>query len=321
MEYIVFVGVTMMKKTEEQLNKDLTSKISGLEKMIESIKDLSVDSDCRIEMSRNIATALRSILYGDKNNNYRNLIERCGLDNRLLFPCYDAMMGALNLLPSYNLLTFSIKNNEIFTIINENIEKTNGHWNHYLTFDSWLNEIVIDTKTKNIEPISRLLLIKIVADTQGAHVDDQIETHLYEMSQIDMMPIHIEGDNVPTMDLEVKANSIFAETIIAIAKELIVSFHEFSKTNIKMYSINELQGAIQVYKCSDSKYKLYKYSLTDSRIGTKSYNANCYYECDIYGGILHNYEIKCPHKKFVACIMDANKLINSSFICKSLYGK
>ncbi len=306
-----------MQKTKEQLRKDLENKILGIELMVKSAKECPLESDERIEMSRNIANSLRSILYGDAKNNYYNLIKRCGLDDKLLFPCYD-IKNSFNLFANYNLLSFQIKNKDVSVIINDDVYRDKVFYSFYLTFDSWLNEIIIDTKTKNIEPISRILLIKIISDTQGAHVDNEVENHVYEMSKTDLLPIHVE-DGVPEpVDLEAKASSIIAETIIAIAEELLISFRKFNNTKISLFSIEKYQGAIHFFPCSDRRFRLYKFSIVHEN--SKTYNSNSHFECSIYCNTAHSYHIKTSHMNYYSCILDAKKIAEGELLGKSLYG-
>lgn len=306
-----------MLKTKEQLRKDLENKILGIERMVKSAKECPLESDIRIEMSRNIANSLRSILYGDSNNKNLNLFERCGLDDKLLFPCYD-INASVNLVPNYNLLSFQIKNKDVSVIINDDVYKDGVVYYFYLTLDSWLNEIVIDTKTKNIEPISRLFLIKIISDTQGAHVDNDLDEHIYEMSKTYLLPVCVENGVSQPVNLEVKASSIFAETIIAIAEELLISFRKFNNTQISLFSIEKYWGTIHLFPCSNKRFRQYKFSIVYEN--TKTYNSNSYFECSIYCNIAHSYHIKTSQMNFYSCILDAKKIAEGELLGKSLYG-
>ena len=100
---------------------------------------------------------------------------------------------------------------------------------------------VIDTKLPSVEPISRFLAIKIVSDKEGAHVDNEIEHHLFEMCQNSILPIRVDGFLENT---EIKAKSIFCETIISIAKELAFAYDNYQNNRIELIGPSKKNGVI-----------------------------------------------------------------------------
>ena len=201
------------KKTREQLKKDLDQKLKGIRNLLTLALASDLESDERVEYSNSIATSLRAILFGDKSNNYKSLIHRVEVDKKLLFPIYD-VLACIKLLPTYNLLQFSIHGSDIKVEISASIFKTGGFWGTYVTFDSWLNEIVIDTKMQGVEPLSRLLIIKIISDTIGAHVDDSIEEHIFNMNKYKLLPVVIKDGVEIEKDSEEATRSIMCETVL-----------------------------------------------------------------------------------------------------------
>lgn len=302
------------QKTKQQLIQDLQSKIKGLKVLITTVTNLEYESEERIEISRTIATSLRAILSSDSSG--KNLIVKCGLDTKLLFPLYGYY--SINLIPTYQLLTSTIKNNDVFVSTSDEVGKENVVWNTYLTFSSWVNEIVIDTKLPNVEPISRFLAIKIVSDKEGAHVDNKIEYHLFEMCQNSILPIRVDGFLENT---EIKAKSIFCETIISIAKELVFAYDNYQNNRIELIGPSKKNGVIQVFSANNPKFKLYKFETTSKEHEERSYNSNSFYECKIYQKTANVYHIKQGSMKYSSIILSAEDLLNGEFLGTYLYGK
>ena len=310
----VLVYTLIMKKTKEQLIQDLQSKIKGLKILISTITNLEFESEERIEISRAIATNLRAVLSAGDDG--KNLVEKCGLGAKLLFPLYGYY--SLNLVPTYQLLMCTISNNNIFVSTSDDIGKENVVWKTYLTFSSWLNEVVIDTKLPNVEPISRFLAIKIISDKEGAHVDDKVEQHLFEMCQSSVLPVRVDGF---LENKEIKAKSIFCETIVSIAKEFVFSYENYQNNRIELIGPSKFNGVIQVYTANNTKFNLYKFGTTSKEYEEHSYNSNSYYECKIYQKTANVYQIKQGTMKYSSIILNENDLIAGDFLGTFLYGK
>jgi len=304
----------LRQKTRQQLIQDLQSKIKGLKILTETITNLELESEERIEISRAIATELRAVLSAGADG--KCLVEKCGLNTKLIFPMYGYY--SLNLIPTYQLLMCTIRNNNVFVSTSEDVGKENVVWRTYLTFSSWLNEIVIDTKLPNVEPISRFLAIKIISDKEGAHVDNEIEQHLFEMCQNSVLPVRIKGS---LEDKEIKAKSIFCETIVSIAKELIFSYENYQNNRVELIGPSEKNGVIQVYLAKNAKFKLYKFGTTSKEYKEHSYNSNSYYECKIYQKIANVYQIKQGTMKYSSIILDDKDLLDGDCVGTFLYGK
>lgn len=313
-------------KTKSQLKQDLDSKIIGLQILLETAFKKDEESAERIELSNMIAANLRAILCGDRNNGYKSLVERADYHKRLLFPLYDSM-ACLSIIPTYNLLGFIINSNDGASVFaNENVFRNDkGHWGIYLTFETWLNEIVVDTKLKEIEPLTRYDLIKITADTMGAHVDNEIERHIYEMSKHDLLPVVISNGKEVERNLEVKAKTILCETILAIAQELVISFERYKNSSIDIIGPSKHNIRLQKFLFNSSSKK------EPIKIGTApvnepclshTYNSNSFYECEIYEKICSNYQIKTSKNSFVSIVVDyLDVLSNGDYVENSIYGK
>ena len=302
------------QKTKQQLIQDMQSKIKGLKILLSTILTLDFESEERIEISRTIATNLRAVLSVGKDG--KNLIAKCGLDNKMLFPMYGHY--SLNLVPTYQLLKCTFRNNNLYVSPFDDIGKENVIWNVYLTPSSWLNEIVIDTKLPNVEPISRFLAIKIVSDKEGAHVDDEIEQHLFEMCNANVLPVRVDGC---VENQEIKAKSIFCETIIAIAKELVFAYDNYQNNRIELIGPSKFNGVIQVYSSKNKRFKLYKFGIVSKEYEEHSCNSNSYYECKIYQKTANIYQIKQGPMKYSSVILKDDDLLNGDFVGSFLYGK
>ena len=311
-----------MKKNIDRLKKELSQKVKGIKSILSQALVCELESDERIEFSNVIASSLRAILYGDRQNNFKSLVHRVGYDKRLLFPLYNYEAYA-NVIPTYNLLQFSINTAGIKVNILDELFKTGGMWETYLTFDSWLNEVVIDTKLKDVEPLSRLLVVKIVADTMGAHVDDNIERHIFEMSMHDLLPIVVVNGNVVSRDLEAKAKSIFCETILAIAKELVDAYEIWAGVSTKNMGPSNKKVIVQKYFTTNSKsnFESVKYDIIsrNAPFQMNSYNSNSYYECELFTREVPKIEASRNGRRYVIILIDYKDVLEGEFLGKSLY--
>jgi len=308
------------KKTKEQLKKELEQKIKGIERLLKLSLDCELESDERVEFSNSIATSLRAILFGDSNNDHKSLIHRVDLGKKLLFPIYDSMM-CMNLLPTYNLLQFSIHDTDVKAEISDSLFKTGDFLGAYVSFDSWLNEIVIDTKLPDVEPLSRLLVIKIISDTIGAHVDNNIEEHIFNMNKHKLLPVVVKDGVEIEKNTEIATKSIMCETILAIAKELVDSYGIFLGVHPKMIGQSSVEIRVQKYLCSNPKFELIKfgYFRADVPFPVNMYNSNSFFECDIYSYIAPLYYLVFNRCRFEFVIADYKEVLKGKYLGKSLY--
>lgn len=307
-------------KTQDQLKKELSSKINGIKTILTQAINCELESDERFELSNMIASSLRAVLYGDSSNKNLSLIQRVGYEKRLLFPLYDPN-ACLNVIPTYNLLQFSINNDGAKVNISDDLFKTGGMWGMYLTYESWLNEVVIDTKLQDVEPLSRLLIVKCVADTSGAHVDDNIEEHIFEMSKHDLLPVVVNNGVEVPRDLEVKAKSIFCETILAIAKELVDSYEMWLGISPKIIGPSGIIVRVQKYATIKNKYQIMKYGTVEKNCPyqVNTYNSNSFYECDIYAKEASLFEVVRNRRRFEIRKVDYKNILEGDYLGKSIY--
>lgn len=310
------------KKTLEQLKKDLSLKIKGINNLLEQALKYDLESDDRLEFSNMIASSLRAVLYGDATNKHLSLIQRVGYDKKLLFPLYDHN-ACLNLYPTYNLLQFSISSNGSEVDLSEDLFKTGGMWGIYLTYDSWLNEVVIDTKLQDVEPLSRLMVVKNIADTTGSHVDDNVERHIYEMSKHDLLPIVVVDGAEKPRDLEAKAKSIFCETVLGIAKELIDAYETWLGICPRIIGPSGIIVRVQKYPTVKNVYESLKYGTVEKNapFQVNTYNSNMYYECDVFSKEAPLFEVTKNRRRFQIIKVDYEDILNGENLGKSIYPK
>ena len=309
-----------VKKTIDQLKKELSQKVKGIETILSQALKCELESDERIECSNIIASSLRAVLWGDRHNGFKSLVERVGLDRKLLFPIYS-YASWMNIMPTYNLLQFSISEaGTKVSIINE-VFKTGGMWSIYLTFDSWLNEVVIDTKLKDVEPLSRLSIVKIIADTAGAHVDDNVEKHVFEMSKHDLLPVVVkDGIEIPR-NLEVKTQSIFCETLLAIAKELVDSYETWTRLSSRIIGPSDKVVRLQRYLNGKTTNVSLKYCVLEKNLPFEinAYNSNAFFECDVFSKEVSRFEAARNNWRFGFIKIDYKEIIKGEFLGKSIY--
>lgn len=308
-----------IEKTKEQLKQDLFNKVKGIRMLLDNIDQLSLETEERFEMAKLVATSLRSIFIRDKENKFKNLIERTGFDQKLLFPINAHSL--LNLYANYPFLSFKIIDNKTMVEISDDVDKKGVVWNCYITFSSWLNEIVIDTKCPDISLISRYLLVRIVSDKEGAHVDDTIDEDLSKMMKCDVVPVFIEGIEKDEARKELEAKSVFYETIIAIAKEFVYVFEEFQNSKISLIGPSRFCGVIQVFKYKNDKFKLHRFGTISRDFEENVYNSSRFHKCEVFKKIANNYEIKQGKMKYTSIILNEDDLLNGEYMGTYIYGE
>ena len=74
--------------------------------------------------------------------------------------------------------------------------------------------------------MTRLDVIKILADKMGAHVDCDIHPFMELIETSNVMPLKVVvNDNNGERECEVNCSNLLSETVYSIAKELIYSFN------------------------------------------------------------------------------------------------
>lgn len=204
-----------------------------------------IESEKRMAIAIDIAVHLRAI-FGSSNGG--TLISKTGYDKEVIFPFYNAM-EPLNLLPTYLLVASRIKDGHA-TFISEVYMKKERVPVVYLSYDSWINEVVVNYKIKDYEPLSRLKVIKILADNLGAHVDSKIDEYIDIIHKSNIMPAKmiVEG-----LECTVNCENLLTETTISIAKELIFAYEYYFKCKLKRIGVETKAHFYKVkYKDSNS---------------------------------------------------------------------
>lgn len=285
-----------MKYNKADLIKTFHSKIQYLERQVLDAEQCELTSNMRDEFANNIAVILRTLLCFSSNE--KSLCARCGYNDVLLFPFRDPV-AAMNLLPQYDLVKMRVGSKDDITQqatfeVDCDIDENAVYYN-YLNFRSWMKEIVIDFKTKDCEPISREKIIHIVADRMGAHMDSNIDPYLYKIANDNIMPIGVvvEGKTV-----EFFCKNLFTETIIAIAKELIISVKQINRFELKQRKRAQHILYMQSYSLGN------KYIVCTKAINP--YNANNHFECQTYKVDLFTRIIIYGNRKYDINIIDCD---------------
>lgn len=281
-----------MKKTMTELINSYNSKINYLKHELSILDSMEINSQLRMEYANNIAVTLRSLLCFKSGT--ESLCKRCGMSSRLFFP-YNSPMEAQNILPSYILVGMRINENKatFYSIADDYTDK--GLYYDYLTYQSWLNEVVIDFKSDDCDPISRKELIEIVADKEGAHVDNDYHPHLLKIARENVMPVIIE---TASGFVEMIGSNLFSESILSIAKELIVADSITKNFILKQRKKSKKKFYIQEFPKGN------KYIVLNTSVPINPYNSNHYFECKLYESTAYDYEVILNNRRYYITMID-----------------
>lgn len=278
-----------MKKSKEELRKELDNKVLFLERQINDAKNEPFESDLRIEFCYAIATTLRSIVC--YNQNEPSLVARCGLRDNILFQL-ENNLTAMDELPSYPLIAYSIiKGKEIYALPLDSITNINRVSEVLISFKAWLQEIVIDPKIPKVFPLARYEVIKILADHNGAHVDSEDDERFIELSLIDSFPIRIQGES---KDRRIQAITVLTETIISIASEFVFSYKYLIQNKLSALGTSKYDCYIQSF--NEKSIKII--TCMKGLVFNYQYNTNKCFQCITTKKNLSYYEIKFRDRKF-----------------------
>ena len=160
-----------MKQSVIELRKTFRTKIAKIEKFLKLADGEELLSDERREMLASVAVELRALFCysgGDP------LIKTAGMTEELIFPLYDTN-EPFSVLSEFMLVKQNEFVNDICTFKAHTKIPLDGTRlsKYWLSYKSWINEIVVDFKHEGYPPKSRADIIKIVADKTGAHVDPE----------------------------------------------------------------------------------------------------------------------------------------------------
>ena len=259
-----------MRYAEKILKDKFNTKIIALEKHLKNVCQEPPQSSLRIELAAEIAVILRNLFCYSGG---RPLVITAKLDKELLFPFYDHRT-ALNELSDIILVTNRIQGNRCIFESSLPFEldgtKVPATW---LTYQSWINHIVVDLKMAGYPPLTRENVIKILADKYGAHTDETIDPFLASVKISYGTRFNMAIANV---DCEVDFSNLLSETVLSIAKEVIFSYEYHPKLGRCGHEHNRL---LRVFDYSFDKYKRYKFMVCTPAVN--QYSTNKLYNCQI----------------------------------------
>ena len=297
-----------MKKAIQELKNEFNAKIDYLRYQLINIEKQALNSESRRQIACSIAVILRALICHDRDD---SLCKRCNYDNYFYFQLYD-IWNTLNILPDYELVSITIKDNKAIFDHKKDIVRTEEVCTKWLKFHSWLNEVIIDYKIEDIPPLSRLNVIKLIADKIGAHVDSDVDPRFEILKKSLIMPITIKI-NKGNEEIEVEANceNLYIETIISIAQELIYAFDYTRKFYPVLIGQSKMILYIQKYNKNQPINTNInniptKYFICDKEKSKEinCYNSNKHYQCETIKQDLNEYQIKFRDKYFNVLIIE-----------------
>lgn len=227
-----------MKKDMAILNQKLESIVVYIEDHLKQAREFELTNPLRTEYAIDLAVKLR-VLLNDENANisllrllkikddfrFQALVEENALINAPSNMCYSSLLTSL-----------CITNGGLYCKSNE-YQPTEDL---LLTFDTWWNEIVIDSKSAQLSQISRRDIVLTLADKEGgAHVDSNYDEAYYQAVKTKGIVLITPKGEERTIQ-----NDTYAEAMLYIAKEFLNAYYIHKR--LKPYK----------YRKESSKYKI-----------------------------------------------------------------
>ena len=272
-----------MKRSELELRKTFKRKVDAIEKYLEMVSQEEPLSELRQELGVQIAVNLRSLFC---HSSCEPLITSAHLENYLIFPLYDRLTP-FNELRDFLLVGNQCKEQQC-TFKSETAYRLDGTQvpSTWLSYQSWINQIVIDIKAEDYPPVSRLEIIKILADKEGAHVDPKIHPFVRLIESNNVMPLKIM---IEDKECEADCSNLLCESVITMAKEVVFSYKYLNKPPVMWPRKSEQGFMLRVFDFSDEKFKRYKYSICKDCINL--YDTNRNWPCRISSYPISSYDL------------------------------
>lgn len=271
-----------MKWTTKELRKEYKTKVGSLSNYLELVNRYDVATDERADLLSNIAVVLRALFCKDRTG--IPLIESSGYANTMIFPLRNTL-EPYNILKESLLVGFFIEGKKCSFMCGDYPFSATKVPSAYLTFNNWLNEVVIDFKREGYPPITREQVIKLIADRRGAHFDVKIDpyTTLLKTEGIASMGgIVIDG-----IECSAGCVNLLSETVMSIAQETIFAYNYLREPVIS--ARGDTKFILNFFDYSDSGNKKFKFSVCSPAI--HAYNTNDTYKCNISQYPLHGYSL------------------------------
>lgn len=288
-----------MKRSELELRKTFKRKVTVIEKYLDMVCQEEPLSELRQEISSQIAVNLRALFC---KSSCEPLISSARMESYLIFPLYNSLTP-FNELGDFLLVSNQFKEQKC-TFKSETDFRLDGTQvpSIWLSYKSWINQIVIDIKAADYAPLTRLEIIKIMADREGAHVDPRIHPFVNLIESKNVMPFRVMiGDN----ECEADCSNLLCETIITMAKEVTFSYKYLNKPPI-MWPRKLDQGfMLRVFDYSDEKNNRYKFAVCAD--GPNLYDTNSKWPCKISSHPISSYELLFKNAIFPVDIIQIEK--------------
>lgn len=198
------------------------AKINKIESFLTLADKAGLQTEERREFLASVAVELRLLFCysgGDP------LIKIAGMTEELIFPLYDTN-EPFSVLSEFMLVQQNEFENDRCTFKAHTKIPLDGTQlsKYWLSYKSWINEIVVDFKHEGYPPKSRADIIKIVVDKTGAHVDPEGHQFLDLMDPNNngWLVVSLYGENWKRFDVD--CGNLLMETIYSIAKEAVFSY-------------------------------------------------------------------------------------------------
>ena len=213
------VSVLDNKKSQVDLMSTFDDQISYLELLVKESQDVNTEERIRNQKCNSISVVLRNLLIDTSRQ--ESLATVLNIKEFLYFKYRVFILSGKNNLSPESLLTgIKIENDKIhfFPILNHPS-------NTYISFDDWLNEIVIDDKDPTDNLVSRLEIISAIADKIAAHTDREYDKKMHKIGIVKRLNIEYNINGV----MKKSENNIFYQALITIAYELIEAYAIYKK--------------------------------------------------------------------------------------------
>lgn len=264
-----------MRRNVEELKRTFDNKITIMEELLSLALKEELLSFKRKEYLVLVAVELRTLFC---HSGGEPLITTAQLEKDMIFPLHN-MLSPFNELNELLLVgSYCDKRKCTFqTAISLDGTSVASVW---LSYKSWIHQIVIDLKTAEYTPLSREEVIKLVADRNGAHVDPRLHPldELIETTNVMPLRIMIGGE-----ECEADCSNLLCESICSIANEVIYAYKNLHRP-LLIEPIETKSGfSLKVFDFSEEKgnkvIDRYKYAICSEKIN--SYNTNKFYSCRI----------------------------------------
>lgn len=289
-----------MKREQTELLKLFENKIGTIERLIKEALSEDSNSTIRKENAILVSVLLRSICCDVSET--KSLVERCGFKNKLIFD-YRGGMFAANMLTSFELTDYSISSRVGTFSVTDKLWNYLGIWGFRLTFDTWMNHAIIDFKSSSLPflLVSPAMVIRAIADKEGAHIDDKIDGIVEQVLSCKIINFSFIVNNE---EVVFDVRNLFIETILGLGMQLVHSYKRYKEEKIIIYGRSKEDVYIYEYDYNNKK----TYLLNMSNVPGNIFYLDCYDKNKIYRSKVSTYKVTFRGRFFIVGLIDINKI-------------